>query len=118
MKIEEVLAKITLSQHKLEVYNDIEAYLDDYLPNDTGSAPETLVVSDDIRCLDSTVSYEALETILGEIQKLKSSEEGTLKALNAMEATNGKPKRKPPARKQPKSAGKPRATRRTTKSGK
>lgn len=99
MKIEEVLARITLSQHKLEVYSDIAVYLGDYLPNDTGGAPETLMVSDEVRCLDSTVSYEAIECILGEIQKLKSSEEGTLKSLNAMEATDGKPKRKSPVRK-------------------
>ena len=64
MKIEEVLARITLSQHKLEVYSDIEVYLGDYLPNDTGGAPETLMVSDGVRCLDSTVSYAVSYTHL------------------------------------------------------
>jgi hypothetical protein len=40
------------------------------------------------------VSFGAIECILGELNKLKVSEKGTLKALNAMEANNGKPKRK------------------------
>tara|TARA_Y100000310_G_C20700519_1_gene829360 strand:+ start:4159 stop:4473 length:315 start_codon:yes stop_codon:yes gene_type:complete len=92
MNIEEVLAKITLSQHKLEVYQDIEAYLEEYLPSDTGEAPETLEVS--VPCMAPKVSFGAIECILGELSKLKVSEKGTLKALNAMEAKNGKPKRK------------------------
>ena len=93
MNIEEVLSAITMSQHKLEVYRDAAAYLEDYLPSDTGGSPEFLEVSSP--CIEPRVSFEAIDLVLGELNKLKVSEEAVLEALNAMEATNGKSKRKP-----------------------
>ncbi|MAP22571.1 MAG: hypothetical protein CL582_16710 [Alteromonadaceae bacterium] len=97
MKIEEVLVEITMSQHKIEVYRDIEGYLGDYLPSDTGDAPETLEVS--VPCISPKVAFGAIECVLGTLSKLKVSEEEKLKALNAMETANGKSKRKPQTRK-------------------
>ncbi len=102
MKIEEVLAEITVAQHRLEVYKDIESYLEDYLPNDTGESPEVLTVS--VACIKPTVAFSAIETVLIEISKLKAAEEKALKALNAMEASNGKSKPKPTKRGTTKSA--------------
>jgi len=92
MNIEEVLAKITVAQHRLEIYKDLEAYLEDYLPNDTGNNPEVLEVSDP--CISPKVSFESIEYVLSEVNKLRASEEEALKALNAMEADDGKPKPK------------------------
>ena len=97
MKIEEVLSEITMSQHKIEVYRDVESYLGDYLPSDTGDAPETLEVS--VPCISPKVAFGAIECILGELCKLRVSEEEKLKALNAMETANGKSKRKSSTRK-------------------
>jgi len=97
MKIEEVLSEITMSQHKVAVYGDLEVYLGDYLPSDTGDAPEVLEVS--VPCISPRVSFGAIECILGELNKLRVSEEEKLEALNAMETANGKSRRKSSTRK-------------------
>jgi len=103
MKIEEVLAKITVLQHRIEVYRELGACLEEFLPNDTGEDPEPLEVTD-TSCITPRVTYEAIEFVLNEVNKLKVSEEEALKALNAMETKDGKSKpaakrtRKPPAK--------------------
>ena len=79
MKIEEVLSKITEHQHRIEVYKELEACLEEFLPNDTGEEPETLEVSVD--CLVPKVTFEAIEHVLNEVGKLKASEEKSLDAL-------------------------------------
>ena len=91
MKIEEVLAKITESQHLLAVYQDIETYLENYLPSDTTDSLETINVSGP--CFEPTVAVSAIENVLEELSKLKASVEKALTALNALETRrNGKSK--------------------------
>jgi len=114
MHVKEVLAEIVNKQHKIAVFDDLVAYLEEYLPSDVNPEPEESLTVD-VPCLEPDVSYAVIENIIEILSKMMAEESKALGKLNNMEMKADEPtKRKP---RTTKSKSKPAARKpRTTKS--
>ena len=104
MNLKEVLAEIVNKQHKVAVYEDLIAYLEDYLPSDLVQDPEEKLIVEG-PCLEPNVSYSVIEKVIETLSKMMEKESTELDKLNKMEMKTNEP-----AKRKPKPARKPRAT--------
>ena len=94
MKLEEVLAKRTELQHVEAVYEELVAYLDQFLPSDTGPSEAILEVPG---CLEPVVSHEAVDEAQQKLISLRKEVASELEKINSLEvkpSVKTKPKRK------------------------
>jgi uncharacterized coiled-coil protein SlyX len=99
MNIQEVLREIVKKQHSVAVFKDIIEYLEEYLPTDTDPDPEERLTVDG-SCLEATVTYEAIESVIETLSGILNEQQKELDKLNATETKpNGKSRKQPAAKK-------------------
>jgi hypothetical protein len=110
--LKDVLEEIVNKQHKIAVFEDLIAYLEDYLPSDVCLTPDEKL-SVEGPCLEPDVSYAVIENVIEFLSKMMEEESKTLDKLNNMEMKPNEPAKRKPRTTKPKSKPAPRKPRAT-----